>query len=125
MWLDLSSSAIWVIEFLGSLMTHEKTSFLFQRISVAIQRFNAVIFSNSFCHTDDNTSSLPKYFCRVKFFITICLISSPLGTEYQRQFLKILIIHLSQITSRYRPAFWCDQEVSGFKACSSWHQQLC
>jgi len=31
-----------------------ETSFLFQRISVGIQRFNGVIFSNSFCHTDDN-----------------------------------------------------------------------
>ena len=41
-----------------------ETSFLFQRISVAIQRFNAVIFSNSFCHTHDNhdnTANLPKH----------------------------------------------------------------
>jgi len=36
------------------------TSFMF-RISVAIQHFNAVLFSNSFCHTDDNTASVPKH----------------------------------------------------------------
>jgi len=42
-----------------------ETSFLFQRISVAIRRFNADIFSNSFCHTDQNTESLPKHTFRV------------------------------------------------------------
>jgi len=42
-----------------------ETSFLFQRISVAIQRFNAVIFSNSFCHSDDITASLLKHTYRV------------------------------------------------------------
>jgi len=40
-----------------------ETSFLFQRISLAIQRFNGVIFSNSIRHTDDNTASLPKHTC--------------------------------------------------------------
>jgi hypothetical protein len=42
-----------------------ETSFLFQRISVAIQRFNAVVFSNSFSHTFDNTANLPKHTYRV------------------------------------------------------------
>ena len=42
-----------------------ETSFLFQRLSVAIQRFNAVVFSNSFCHTHDNTANLPKHTHRV------------------------------------------------------------
>jgi len=42
-----------------------ETSFLFQSISVAIQRFNTVIFSNLFCHTDDNTASLPKHTYRI------------------------------------------------------------
>jgi len=38
---------------------------LFQRISVAIQHFNGAILKNYFCHTDDNTASLPKHTCRV------------------------------------------------------------
>jgi hypothetical protein len=37
-----------------------ETSFLFQRLSVAVQRFNAVVFSNSFCHTHDDTANQPK-----------------------------------------------------------------
>jgi len=37
-----------------------ETSCLFQRISVAIQRFNGVIVSNYFCQTDKNTASLSK-----------------------------------------------------------------
>jgi len=45
------------------------TSFLFQRISVATQRFNAVIFSNSFCHTDDCTASIPRHTYRVLLFL--------------------------------------------------------
>jgi len=61
------------LEFIGDLSHRisrvtddpRETSFLFQRISVAIQRFNGVIFSSSFCHTDDNTASLPKHTYRV------------------------------------------------------------
>jgi hypothetical protein len=46
-----------------SLVTDDprETSFLFQRISIALQRFNAVVFSNSFSHINDNTASLPKH----------------------------------------------------------------
>jgi len=42
-----------------------ETLFLFQCISVAIKRSNANISSNSFCHADDNTASLPKHTSRV------------------------------------------------------------
>ena len=42
-----------------------ETSFLFQRISIAIQRFNAIVFSNSFCHNLDNSANHPKHTYRV------------------------------------------------------------
>ena len=46
-----------------SLVTDDprETSFLYQRISIALQRFNAVVFSNSFGHIHDNTANLPKH----------------------------------------------------------------
>jgi len=43
---------LWAIVFHQSLMTHEGTFFLFQRLSVTIQRFNAVCFANSFRNID-------------------------------------------------------------------------
>ena len=38
-----------------------ETTLLFQRISVAIQRFNAVVLSNLFCNTLDNTTNLSNH----------------------------------------------------------------
>ena len=68
----------WLIEFLVSLddKRPRESSFLFQRISVAIQRFNFVVFGNSLYHINDNTRNLLKQTYRPmkKFFLT----SSPL-----------------------------------------------
>jgi len=72
----------------------QETSFIFQRISVAIQRFNAVIFSNSFCHTDDNTASLLEHTYRVYFFYNILLNLFALGNWVPRAIQIILIIGL-------------------------------
>lgn len=46
-----------------SLVTDDprETSFLFQRISIALQRFNAVVFSNSFCHNINNNNKNNYY----------------------------------------------------------------
>ena len=45
-----------------------ETSFLFQRISVAIQRFNAVVFSNSFYHTLDNRKASEAHLQNIIFY---------------------------------------------------------
>jgi hypothetical protein len=38
-----------------------ETAFFFQRLSAAVQRFNAVCFSNSFDHTHDDTANQPRH----------------------------------------------------------------
>jgi hypothetical protein len=38
-----------------------ETSFLFQRLSVALQRFNAVSLANSFCHDNTDFAARPKH----------------------------------------------------------------
>jgi len=66
-----------------------ETSLLLQRLSVAVQRFNVVSFTYSFGLTQFEAAHLPKHseaHHRVKYFYTICLISLPLGTEYQGLF---------------------------------------
>jgi len=61
-------------------------TFLFQRLSVAVQRFNAVSYTFSFGLTQSDSARLLKHTIEFNFFYTICLISPPLGTEYQEQF---------------------------------------
>ena len=66
-----------------------ETTFLFQRLSVAIQRFNAVSFTNSFGLTQSDSAHLPRHteahHSSIFFCHKICLISPPLGTECQGQ----------------------------------------
>ena len=74
-----------------------ETSFLFERLSGAVQRFNAVSFTYSFGLAQLDTCQLtyrstPKNFVELDFFHTTCLISPPLGTEYQGQLKKSIII---------------------------------
>jgi len=65
-----------------------KTSFLFQRLSVAVQRFNAVSFTYSFGLTQFEAAQLPRHTEAHHRVYTICLISPPFGTEYQGQIIN-------------------------------------
>jgi hypothetical protein len=38
-----------------------EASFLFQRLSVALQRFNSICLSNSFCHDNTDFTTRPKH----------------------------------------------------------------
>jgi len=63
-----------------------ETYFLFQGLSVAVQRFNAVSFTYSFGLTQFEAVHLPKHIIEFHFLIQkICFISHSLGTEYQGQ----------------------------------------
>jgi hypothetical protein len=59
-----------------------ETSFLFQRISVALQRFNAVCFTNSFFFLQCLRQPTEAH---LDIFHTFALSSEPLTIEYQGQ----------------------------------------
>jgi len=82
---DLVHRISWVTDDL------QDTSFLFQRISVDIQRFNAGIFKNSFCHTDDSTACLPKHTYNLIFYNNF-LNFFALGNWVSRAIIIIIII---------------------------------
>jgi len=64
--------------------------FLFQRLSIVLQRYSAILLHEIFYEGDEPS----KYSLQLLFINLLCLISPPLGIEYQGQFaiLKKLII---------------------------------
>jgi hypothetical protein len=73
--IEMASTAYqsWVTAPRLLLKTSGKTWFLFQRLSVAVRRFNAVCYTNSIGHRQGDFSNLPKHTYNVELFICVCI----------------------------------------------------